>query len=87
MPTKRTRKRGTQTYPQSEGNVALADEAVRLLQTPKTPPPPPQLRLVPNILTEDPDAHTLEPATELVVAIGLSIMLCHVIMLVISWIR
>lgn len=81
------RKREPQHYLQSEGNVALADEAVSLFPTPKTPPSPHKLRLVPDILTEDPDAHTPESATEIFAAIGLSIILCQVIMLVISWIR
>lgn len=81
------RKREPQHYLQSEGNVALTDEAVRLLPMRKTPPSPHKLRLVPDILTEDPEAHTPDQATEIFAAIGLSIILCHVIMLVISWIR
>ena len=85
MQTKR--KRETKEYPQSEGNLALADESRGLLQKPKGKTLSPVLGVVQDITEEASKADALAPAKGIIVGIGLSIMLWCLIILVIYWIR
>ena len=62
--------RETRQYPQSVGNLALADESLGIFQTAKTRTP--RLSLVPHI-TEEID--TLVPATGILNGIRLSLTL------------
>ena len=85
MQTKR--KRETKEYPQSEGNLALADESQGLFQQPKGKTLSPVLGVVQDITEEASKADALAPAKGIIVGIGLSIMLWCLIILVIYWIR
>jgi hypothetical protein len=76
MQTKRTRPRQAQTYLQSAGNLARADESLGLYQKPKAKPQAPKLRLVENIAEEDPEADVLAQAQDFILGIGLSLTLC-----------
>jgi hypothetical protein len=81
------RKPETKKYPQSEGNLALADEGLGLLRKPKAKTLSPVLRVVQDITEEDSEADALGPATGIIVGIGLSSMLWCLIILVMFWIR
>ncbi len=48
--------RETRQYPQSWGNLALADESLGVLQTPKAKTCSPRLSVVPDITEEEVDA-------------------------------
>ena len=78
-------KRNSQRYPQSYGNLALADETIEFL--PANPSPCPSvLRMVSGILDEDPTIDALSPATGLLVGAGLSVMLwCLIALVIITW--
>lgn len=76
MQTKRTRKRGTQTSPPSEGNLALAYESQGALQGVEEKTRVPRLRLVPNFAEEESEVDAIAQAKEIVSGIGLSLMLC-----------
>ena len=56
--------RETQQYPQSWGNLALADESLGVLQKPKAKTPSPRLSVVPDITEEEVDA--LAPTTGII---------------------
>jgi hypothetical protein len=86
MPTKR--KWPTRQYPQSEGNVALADESwvYRNNSKPATPLSP-VLGVTQDMTEEASEADGLGPARGIVVGTGLSIVLWCLIVLVIYWIR
>jgi hypothetical protein len=83
------RKRETRTYPQSAGNLALADESLAVLQRPKAN----TRSLVAGRGTghygeEYPAVDVLAPARGVMMGTGLSIMLwCPIIILVMYWIR
>lgn len=64
--------RETRQYPQSVGNVALADESLGVLQKPKAKTRSPRLSVVPDI-TEEVDA--LAPTTGMINGIRLSLTL------------
>ncbi len=85
MQTKRKHK--TMSYSKSEGNLALADVSLNSLQKPKDEPPSPVLRRVQDITEEYPKVDALSPAKGIIGAIGMSIMLWCLIILVIYWIR
>ena len=82
-----TRKRDTTTYPQSEGNVALADERLRVFQQPKAKTLSPVLGVAQDSTEEASKADALAPATGIMAGIGLSIMLWCLIILVMYWVR
>ena len=81
------RKRHTKTYPQSEGNVALADERLRVFQQPKAKTLSPVLGVAQDSTEEASKADALAPATGIMAGIGLSIMLWCLIILVMYWVR
>ena len=85
MPT--TRKRDTTTYPQSEGNLAVADESLGLPQQPRVK----TLSLVPAVVHDSTekasDADGLASGTGTTVGMGLSLLLWCLIILVMYWIR
>lgn len=85
MPTKRERE--AKKYPQSEGNLALADEGLDVLHKPKAKTLSPVLRLIANNREEASDADALTPATGMMVKVGLSMMLWGLIFLAWYWIR
>ena len=85
MQTKR--KQETKKYPQWEGNVALADESLGLLQKPKAKTFPSLVGVVQDITEEAPEADGLGLATGIVVGTGLSIMLWCFIFFVIYLLR
>ena len=85
MQTKR--KREIKKYPQSEGNLALADESLGLLQKPKAKTLSPVLDVAQDITEDYPAVGAVSPATGITVGIGLSIMLWCLIILVMYWIR
>jgi hypothetical protein len=67
-------KRNSQRYPQSHGNLALADESIEFLPA-NSSPRPPMLRMVSGLLDEDPAIDALSPATGLFVGAGLLVIL------------
>jgi hypothetical protein len=81
------RKQNTMRYQQSEGNVALADENLHVLQNPKDKTLSPMLRPVPAITEEYSEGDTPSPAKGSVGVIGLWVMLWWLIILVIYWIH
>ena len=82
----RKRKQNTMSYPKSEGNLALADEGLSVLQKPEDKTLSPVLHRVQDSTKEYPDVDTLSPAVGLIGGIGLSVMLWCLIVLVIYWI-
>ena len=78
MQTKRTRPRQAQTYLQSEGNLALADECLDFVQQRTADPPARKLRLVQNTAAEDAESDALGQAKDITteIRIGLAIILC-----------
>ena len=78
MPTKRTGNRGTQRYPRSEGNLAVADESLEFVQQHKAASHATRLRVVPNTAAEDAEADALGHAKDITqeIRIGLAIILC-----------
>ncbi len=87
MPTKRTRPRQAQTYLQSEGNLALADESLGIHPTRKAETQARKLRLVAKYREEASDADALVPATGMIVGVGLSMTLWSLIFLAWYWMR
>jgi hypothetical protein len=77
----------TGQYPQSVGNVALAEENLGMVQQPTAK----LLSLVPggaqDMAEDESEVDALAPATGIMVGIGLSIMLWSLIILVISLMR
>ena len=84
MATKPNRTR--RPYPQSEGNVAAADERLGVLHAPKAKPRAPQLRVVRD-RTEEDEREALAPTIGILNGIRLSLTLWGLIILVIYWIR
>jgi hypothetical protein len=82
----RKRKPNTMSYPKSEGNLALADEGLTVLQKPEDKTLSPVPHRVQDIAEEYPDVDTLSPAVGIISGIGLSVMLWCLIVLVIYWI-
>ena len=82
-----TRKQETTTYPQSEGNLAVADESLSVLQQPKAKTLSLVRGVAQDITEEASTAHALAPATGIMVGIGLSIVLWCLIVLATYWIR
>ncbi|HSQ52431.1 MAG TPA: hypothetical protein VLL94_14350 [Nitrospiraceae bacterium] len=74
----------TQQYPQSVGNLALADESLGVLQKPKAKTRSPRLSVVPHI-TEEVDA--LAPTTGMINGIRLSLTLWSLFGVIILLIR
>ena len=85
MQTKGNQK--TMQYLKSEGNLALGDESLTVLQKPKDKPLSSALRVVQEIVEEYPEEDLLCPAKGIIAAIGLSVMLWCLITLVIYWIH
>jgi hypothetical protein len=67
----------TRQYPQSWGNLALADESLGVLQTPKAKTSSPRLSVVHNITEEEVDA--LAATTGMINGIRLSLTLWSLI--------
>ena len=80
MPTKRTRK--TLTYPQSVGNLALADDSLGLLHTPKAKICSLQVRLVQDRTEEKSEGEALAPITGMMNGIRLSLTLWSLIVII-----
>ena len=70
--------RETRQYPQSWGNLALADESLGVLQTPKAKTRFPRLSVVPDITEED-EVDALAPTTGILNGIRLSLTLWSLI--------
>jgi len=77
--------RETRKYPQSVGNLALADESLGVLQTPKAKTRSPRLSVVQDITEEEVDA--LATATGIINGIRLSLTLWSLIGLIILLMR
>ena len=77
--------RETRQYPQSVGNLALADESLGVFQTPQAKTRTPRLSLVPDITEDEIDA--LAPATGILNGIRLSLTLWSLIGAIILTIR
>ena len=75
----------TKKYPQSEGNLALADESLGVSQKPKAKTSPPVLGVAQDVTEEYPEISVISPAKGIIVGIGLSAMLWCLIILVIYW--
>jgi len=84
MPT--TRKRAARQYPQSEGNVALADESLGLFQQPKAKALSPVLGVAQGMTEEHPAVSPCFPVRIIIAVVGLSLMLWCLIVLVMDWI-
>jgi hypothetical protein len=80
-------KRVTQRYPQSAGNLALADESLGAIDTAKAKTRFPRLRLVPGITEVESEIEALAPATGIINGIRLSMPLWYFIVLVMLLIR
>ncbi len=78
-------KREPRQYPQSWGNVAIADESLGVLQTPKAKTRSPRLSMVQDMTEEEVDA--LAPTTGIMNGIRLSLTLWSLIVLIILLIR
>lgn len=85
MQTKR--KRETRKYPQSAGNLALADESRGLTSKIQSRDPLPCAGRGTGHYGKASEADALAPATGIIVGIGLSIMLWCLIILVMYWNR
>lgn len=70
-----TAQRETRQYPQSWGNLALADESLGVLQTPKAKTRSPRLSVVPDITEEEVEVDALAPTTGIINRIRLSLTL------------
>jgi hypothetical protein len=77
--------RDTRQYPHSWGNLALADESLAVLQTPKAKIRSPRLSVVQDMTEEEVDA--LAPITGIVNGIRLSLTLWSLIVLIILLMR
>ena len=80
-------KRETRQYPQSWGNLALADESLAVLQTPKAKTRSPQLSLVQDITEEEVEIEALAPTMGIINGIRLSLTLWSLIGLIILLMR
>ena len=80
-----TAQRETRQYPQSWGNLALADESLAVLQTPKAKTRSPQLSLVQDITEEEVEA--LAPTMGIINGVRLSLTLWSLIGLIILLMR
>ena len=77
--------RETRQYPQSVGNLALADESLDTFHTPQAKTRPPRLSLVPDITEDEIDA--LAPTTGIMTGIRLSLTLWSLFGVIILIIR
>ena len=80
-------KRATWLYPQSTGNLALADESRDVFQEPKAKPLAPQLRMVQDIAEVEEEVDALAPVTGIINGICLSLTLWSLIVLIIVLMR
>jgi hypothetical protein len=79
--------RETRRYPQSWGNLALADESLAVRQTPQAKTRSPQLSLVPDITEEEVEIEALAPTMGIINGIRLSLTLWSLIGLIILLMR
>lgn len=77
----------TRQYPQSWGNLALADERLAVLQIPKAKTRSPQLSLVQDITEEEVEIEALAPTLGIINGIRLSLTLWSLIGLIILLMR
>jgi hypothetical protein len=77
--------RETRQYPQSVGNLALADESLGVFQQPQARTRTPRLSLVPDMTEDESDA--LAPVTGILNGIRLSLTLWSLIGAIILTIR
>jgi hypothetical protein len=80
-------KRETRRYPQSWGNLALADESPAVLQIPKAKIRSPRLSVVRDITEEEVEIEALAPTTGIINGIRLSLTLGSLIGLIILLMR
>jgi len=73
-------------YPQSWGNLALADESLDVLQKPKAKTRSPRLSVVPDIM-EEVEGDDLAPTTGMINGIRLSLTLWSIFGVIILLIR
>ena len=71
--------RETRQYPQSWGNLALADESLGVLQPPKAKTRSPRLSVVPDITEEEIEVDALAPTMGILNGIRLSLTLWSLI--------
>ena len=79
--------RETRQYPQSWGNLALADQSLGVLQTSKAKPGYPRLSVVQDIREEEVEIEALAPTTGILNGIRLSLTLWSLIGLIILLMR
>ena len=79
--------RETPQFPQSWGNLALADENLAVLQIPKAKIRPPRLSVVQDITEEEAEIEALVPTMGIVDGIRLSLTLGSLIGLIILLMR
>jgi len=82
-----TAQRETRQYPQSWGNLALADESLGVLQTPTAKTCSPQLSVVQDITEEEVEIEALAPTMGIINGIRLSLTLWSLIGLIILLMR
>jgi hypothetical protein len=82
-----TPQRETRQYPQSWGNLALADESLGVLQTPLAKTCSPQLSVVQDITEEEVEIEALAPTMGIINGIRLSLTLWSLIGLIILLMR
>ena len=83
----RNGKRETQQYPQSWGNLALADESVAELQTPKSKTRSSQLSVIQGITEEEVEVDALAPTMGIINGVRLSLTLWSLVGLIILLMR
>jgi len=74
-------------YLKTEGNLAIDDESLPVLQKPKDKTLSPALHVVQDIAEEYPEGDVLSPAKGTIGALGLSVILWRLITLAIYWIH
>lgn len=80
-------RRETKKYPQSEGNLTLAEESFGVFEEPKAEIPSPGLGAAQDIPEEQPDVDAFAPAKGIIFGIGLSLILWCLFFLISYWIR
>jgi hypothetical protein len=80
-------KEKTKNYPQSAGNLALADESLGVYKEPKAKTRSPQLTVVQRSIEVEAEGDALAPATGIINGIRLSITLWLLILFVVLLMR
>jgi hypothetical protein len=81
------RKQKILAHPQSEGNLALIDERLTVLQKPKVKTLVPVVRGTRDVTEDNTQIDDISPAKGIIGAVGVSALLWCLIFFVIYWVR